>query len=95
MLILLFVAVQLSIPISRLGAHDTTPRFGWQMFSSGRASPDFRVVTIDGVLEIESADYMASPRSDIDVTSLMPKHLCAVVSQAIRVTWSEGGNLQC
>lgn len=94
-LIVLFASIQLSTPVLRLGAHDTLPRFGWQMFSAGRPAPEFRVETPEGALEIDHTVYMANPRSDIDVYALMPRHLCEVVPEAIRVTWPQGGSLSC
>lgn len=88
-----FAIVQLAIPISRFGSPDTV-RFGWQMFSTYEPDPGFIVETDTGSTEVDLEEYMARVRSDIDITSLMPAHLCSVVPGAEEVTWN-GGSLEC
>jgi hypothetical protein len=90
--IVAFLAVQLAIPISRLGAHESARRFGWQMFSTARETPAFVVNTESGVVEIELDEYMAGARGDVDIVALLPPHLCNVVSGAVRVSWDSGGH---
>lgn len=91
---LVFVGVQLAVPISRIGEHESGRRFGWQMFSTARETPAFVVVTETGELDIEVGEYMAGPRGDIDIVGLLPPHLCGVVTGATRVRW-ESGEYQC
>jgi len=88
--ILLFLAVQIAVPVSRLGTHESARRFGWQMFSTAQETPAFVVITESGVVEVELDDYMAGPRGDVDIVGLLPSHLCNVVSGAVRVTWDSG-----
>jgi hypothetical protein len=86
--IAVFVLVQLALPISRLGREDAA-RFGWQMYSVARPSPQFVVSTSAGDVDIRLHDYMARVRADIDIVGLLPPHLCEVVSGAQTVTWEE------
>lgn len=88
-----FLIVQLVVPISRFG-DDSTRRFGWQMFSLARPSPQFVVTTSTGDIEIALSDYMARVRADVDVTLLLPPHLCSVIPGADYVTWEDGSH-QC
>ena len=88
--IVAFLAVQLAIPVSRLGAHESARRFGWQMFSTAQETPAFVVNTESGVVEVELDEYIAGARGDVDIVGLLPPHLCNVVSGAVRVTWDSG-----
>jgi hypothetical protein len=90
--IAVFLAVQLAIPISRIG--DDARRFGWQMFSTAQFAPEFVVVTATEEIEIDHRDYVAMPRADVDFETLLPPHLCVVVPAAVSVRW-EGGEHQC
>lgn len=92
--IVLFIVLQVAIPVSRIGVHESGRRFGWQMFSTARETPSFVVVTEDGELPVALKDYMAGPRGDIDIVGLLPPHLCNTVPGALRVTW-ESGEHQC
>lgn len=94
LVILVFVGVQLAVPLSRIGVHESGRRFGWQMFSTARETPAFVVVTETGELDIGLGDYMAGPRGDIDIVGLLPPHLCGVIPGANRVTW-ESGEYEC
>ena len=91
--IVVFLAVQLAIPISRFG-DEGARRFGWQMFSSAGQEPHFVVTTSTEELEIDLEDYMAMIRVDVDIAGLMPEHLCSVIPEAIEVDW-EDGHHQC
>jgi len=86
----LFLAVQIAVPVSRIGVHDSARRFGWQMFSTAQETPAFVVITESGAVEVELDDYVAGPRGDVDIDGLLPPHLCNVVSGAVRVTWDSG-----
>lgn len=90
LIVSVFLVVQLAIPISRLGHHQPTVRFGWQMFSVAIPAPEFVVATTNGDVSIDLEDYMARVRGDIDIEALLPPHLCQVVQGAIRVTWADG-----
>lgn len=84
-----FLLVQLSIPLSRMG-DESARRFGWQMFSSASSTPEFVVTTDTGEVEIDVGDFMAMIRADVDIVTLIPPHLCQVVPEARSVTWEEG-----
>ena len=84
----LFIMVQLAIPLFRVGNQDLQ-RFGWQMYSSARPSPEFTVYTTTGSETIDLEQYMARIRLDISLEELMPPHLCAVVPGAESVTWDD------
>jgi hypothetical protein len=88
----LFLIVQLAIPISRIG--DDARRFGWQMFSTAHAAPEFVVVTATEEIAIDHRDYVAMARADVDFETLLPPHLCQVVPGAESVRW-EGGEFAC
>ena len=88
-----FFVIQLAIPISRLGSGDPA-RFGWQMYSSADPAPVFTIETVDGEEAVELDHYLAARRVEIDVTTLLPEHLCTVINGAIRVTW-DGGEHTC
>lgn len=93
LVVALFLIVQLAVPISRFG-DDSTRRFGWQMFSLVRPSPQFVVTTSTGEVEIDLSEYMARVRDDVDVVALLPPHLCLVIRGAENVTWEDGSH-QC
>lgn len=81
-----FLVVQLVVPISRFG-DESARRFGWQMFSASATAPEFVVTTDSDQVEINLDDYMARVRSDIDIETLLPPHLCSVVAGAREVSW--------
>lgn len=84
-----FLIVQLGLPLSQLNS-DLASRYGWQMFSTTRAIPEFVVKTSSELVEITLNDYMARVRADIDIVDELPPHLCQVVPGAQSVTWDEG-----
>ena len=88
--VVLFLLVQVGIPLTRLGEGDRTLRFGWQMFTAAEEAPEFVVVTPDDQIEIELLDYLARARADIDIVGSMPAHLCTVFPEAVLVTWQSG-----
>ena len=88
--IAVFLTVQLTLPIGRLGPHESARRFGWQMFSVAREDPTFVVATDSGQSVIDLNDYMAGARGDVDIVGFLPPHLCSVVPGAVRVTWDSG-----
>lgn len=93
LIILVFVVVQLAIPLSRLGSNGPQ-RFAWQMFSKATQNREFVVTTDHGETEVVLADYLAMARGDIDLTVYLPEHLCSVIEGAESVAWP-GGSLQC
>lgn len=92
--ICLFAMVQFTIPTTRLGPPHVPERFAWQMFSNVPDPTDFEVETASGTEEVDVGHYLAQERADLDLTDSLPKHLCEVVPDAIRITW-ESGELEC
>jgi hypothetical protein len=92
--IAVFLTVQFVIPIARFGNHEVTQRFGWQMFAGFVPAPEIVVVTSQGEEPIALDEYMAWPRSDIDIIAYLPAHLCEVVPDARTVVWRNGSR-QC
>jgi hypothetical protein len=88
--VLLILATQFALPISRLLDDDEASRFGWQMFSGSKAFPELAVQTDEGEIDILLSDYLVRERVEIDVAAVLPPHLCAVVPGAIRVMWDDG-----
>lgn len=93
-LIVTFLVVQLAIPISRLFPLETPHRWAWQMFSRTPHSVQFVIHTPTDTTDVVLRQHMAQVRGDIDLTGLMPAHLCLVYDEAIRVTW-DSGELEC
>ena len=88
-----FVLVQLTLPLTRIGADDPT-RFGWQMYSSPRPLPDFFIVTSTGEVPVDVSEHTASIRVESDYVAVLPPHLCAVTPDAVRISW-DGGGYEC
>lgn len=93
-LIAIFLVVQLAIPISRLSPPETAHRWAWQMFSRTPHSIQFVIHTPTDTTDVELHEYMAQVRGDIDLTEVLPPHLCAVSEDAVKVTW-DSGELEC
>lgn len=92
--IVVFLAVQLAIPISRLSPAETPHRWAWQMFSRAPHSVEFTLHTPTDETPVDVRRYMARARGDIELIASMPSHLCSVHDDAIKVTW-ESGELEC
>jgi len=87
--VVLFVVLQLAIPISRISADDETVRFGWQMFSTVGESIEFTVHTSTASFVIDLEAVMARARGDIPLEELLPPHLCDTIQEAESVTWHD------
>lgn len=92
--VVVFLLVQLAVPISRLHPRETPHRWAWQMFSRSPHSVQFIVHTPTGSTEVDVSQYMSVVRGDIDLTTAMPMHLCSVHDDAVRITW-ETEELEC
>ena len=84
----LFLAIQLAIPLARLGSDDAA-RFGWQMFATVGPPVEFTVHTDSGSELIDLDAYMARVRGDISLEDLLPPHLCNTIDNASSVTWDQ------
>ncbi len=87
--VVLFVVLQLAIPISRMGNDGGLQRFGWQMFSTIGEAIEFKVHTPTGTVVIDLEEVMARARGDIPLEELLPPHLCNRVEGAVSVTWDD------
>lgn len=92
--IVVFLIIQVGIPLGRLHPPETPHRWGWQMFSRTPHNVQFQVETPTGVTEAQFRQYMARTRGDIDLTKAMPAHLCYIHPNAVRVTWDSEA-LEC
>lgn len=88
-IIVLFIVVQLAIPIALLSG-ERGQRFGWQMYSIARVPPEFVVTTPEGEIVIDVNDYVPTRRAEIDLAVHLPPHLCEVIPGAETVTWDDG-----
>ena len=59
MAVVLFLVLQLAIPISRISSDGETVRFGWQMFSTVGESIEFTVHTPAGSFVVDLEEVMA------------------------------------
>lgn len=92
--IVVFLIIQVGIPLDRLHPPETPQRWGWQMFSRAPNHVEFYVETPTGITQADFRQYMARTRGDIDLTKSMPAHLCSIEPNAVRVTW-DSGTLEC
>lgn len=74
----IFMAVQVTVPLALL-ASERPARFGWQMYSGARSGATFRAVHHDGsIVPVSIGDYLPHARLDMDLTTLLPKHVCQI-----------------
>lgn len=92
--VVLFVVLQLAIPINRMDNEEGPQGFGWQMFSTVGEAIEFTVHTPTGTVVIDLEDVMARARGDIPLEELLPPHLCNTVEGAVSVTW-DNKSYQC
>lgn len=90
----MILAVQLSLPVSRLGDQEIPPRFGWQMFSRTNENVGFVAVTQAGEEGVRLDRYVAKLRADVPLVRALPPHLCNVIDDINSVRW-EGGEFRC
>lgn len=80
------LAVQVAVPALKLGS-DGPARFGWQMFANVWPASTFTVEYVDGGVDtVRVTDYMAKPRPEIDLPTLLPPHLCGHLDGASAVS---------
>lgn len=87
--LLLFLVLQLGVPILRMSGSEDIQRFGWQMFSTVGERIEFTVHIDDENLVLQLEDVVARARGDIPFKTLLPPHLCNTIDGAERVTWNE------
>ena len=84
----LFLAIQLAIPLARLGNNEAS-RFGWQMFATVGSPVEFTVHTDTGSELVDLDVYMARVRGDMALEDRLPPHLCTTIDDATSVTWNQ------
>jgi hypothetical protein len=72
-----YLLLQMAIPAVQLFAQHPA-RFGWQLFEADPRA-DYVLVDEVGPSTIEEADFVVASAGELDATSYLPAHLCAVV----------------
>jgi hypothetical protein len=96
-----FLAVQVSIPLAQLAWSPRPARFGWQMYSVVSAAPDFTLIMQDGTAKaIDVTPYVTSLRGDVPLAHFLPPHLCALFPDAAAIHYqmddgSQAGTYPC
>ena len=86
-----FLAVQLLVPIIRLGAERRPARYAWQMYSTYVPPVVFLRESPSGSLDtIQVSDHVARPRGDIDLARYLPRHICSRDTGAAAVLVVQG-----
>jgi hypothetical protein len=86
--VVVWLAVQVGVPVLQHLTTEGARPFAWQMFSRRVEVPRFKVVTADGT-ETEVADwerYLGRTRLEVDFARHVPPHLCRVEPGAVAVT---------
>lgn len=87
------LALQVCIPLLRLGSERST-RFGWQMFATLSEPVQFTVRYRSGLVDtIDVADHVVKGRSEIDLSAVLPPHLCRRLEGADAVMVRRGWTL--
>ena len=84
-----FLVIQFSVPVSRLGEQENAQRFGWQMFSTLKPQPEFTLHTEDSNEPVDLTEILARVRDDLSLKQEIPEYLCTTVPDAVRVTWDD------
>jgi hypothetical protein len=98
---LVFLAIQLAVPLVQLVTAPRPARFGWQMYSVVSAPPRFSLIMRDGAARpLDIGPYVTSMRADVPLTRFLPAHLCALFPDAAAVDYqmadgSQAGTYQC
>lgn len=97
----LFLSVQLLMPLAQLLWSPRPARFGWQMYSVTSAAPNFELVMRDrSTKPIDIRPYVTSLRGDVPLAQFLPPHLCALFPDAASIHFqmddgSQAGTYQC
>ncbi|HJZ45549.1 MAG TPA: hypothetical protein VKE41_00215 [Roseiflexaceae bacterium] len=96
-----FLAIQILVPIVQLISAPRPARWGWQMYSVASAQPRFELLLRDGSSKpIDITPYVTSMRGDVPLARFLPAHLCALFPDAVTVHYhmddgSQAGTFQC
>jgi hypothetical protein len=96
-----FLAVQLLMPLAQLAWSPRPARFGWQMYSVVSVAPSFELIMRDGAARpLDITPYVTSLRGDVPLARFLPPHLCRLFPDAAAVHYqmddgSQAGTYQC
>src|SRR4051794_30668377 len=75
--VVVFLAVQILIPLAQLAWAPRPARFGWQMYSVASAAPRFELIMRDrSSKQLDITPYVTSLRGDVPLAHFLPPHLC-------------------
>jgi hypothetical protein len=85
---IVFLAIQIAVPLIQLVWAPRPARFGWQMYSVVSAAPHFELILRDGATRtLDIAPYVTSMRADVPIAHFLPPHLCALFPDAAAVSY--------
>ena len=96
-----FLAVQILMPLAQLAWSPRPARFGWQMYSVVSSAPSFELIMRDGAAKpLDISPYVTSLRGDVPLARFLPSHLCRLFPDAAAVHYqmddgSQAGTYQC
>jgi len=96
-----FLAIQIAVPLVQLVWSPRPARFGWQMYSVVSAAPRFELIMRDGVAKpLDITPYVTSLRGDVPLSRFLPPHLCMLFPDAVAIHYqmndgSQVGTYQC
>jgi hypothetical protein len=80
--IVLYALVQVVVPAIML-REPRPARFGWHMFTQGRAAGQFTVIHAGGRrTRVRIRDYTIMDRQEVAFHAVLPAHLCRVIPDA-------------
>lgn len=71
-----FLAVQLLLPLTQMIVGPRPARFAWQMFSGSRAPIKIRIRTATDVKDVDVTNMVGNWRSDLSFEKHLPPFLC-------------------
>lgn len=73
------------VPAAVLVLADPPARFGFQMYSGYGVATATWTDASGTTHDVDLADHLASPRRDVDWTTVLPRPLCARIHDAVEV----------
>ena len=98
---IVFLTVQILMPLAQLAWSPRPARFGWQMYSVVSSAPNFELIMRDGAAKpLDIRPYVTSLRGDVPLARFLPPHLCGLFPDAAAVHYqmddgSQAGTYQC
>lgn len=96
-----FLSVQVLVPLAQLVWAPRPARFGWQMYSVASAAPSFELIMRDGATRaLDVTPYVTSLRGDVPLARFLPPHLCTLFPDAAAIRYqmddgTQAGAYQC